>query len=88
MSYKFPELGAGTMLWTPKSDIERENYFKTYKWCLDHGLDFFVPPRFTVTEVWKPCWESLEGLDGRSVKISSKFAPPSSMNPVAPKEKR
>jgi aryl-alcohol dehydrogenase-like predicted oxidoreductase len=75
------------MFWTPKSDTEKENYFNTYRWCLDHGLNFF-----DTAEVYgNGSVETLLGefirTDGRSVKISSKFAPPSRMNPVAPKRK-
>ena len=75
------------MLWTPKSDIERENYFKTYKWCLDHGLDFFDTAEVYGNGSVETLLGEFRRLDGRSVKISSKFAPPSSMNPVAPKRK-
>lgn len=85
--YEFPKIGAGTMLWLPKSEEEKENYFRTYRWCLDHGLDFF-----DTAEVYgNGKVESLLGefirRDGRPVRLSSKFAPPSTMNPAAPKRK-
>lgn len=82
-----PEIGVGTMLWLPKTDEERETYYHTFQWCLDHGLDFF-----DTAEVYgNGKVESLLGdfikKDGRTVRISSKFAPPSGMNPAAPKTK-
>lgn len=87
MSYKFPALGAGTMLWIPKSDTEKENYFQTYQWCLDHGLDFFDTAEVYGNGSVETLLGEFKKLDGRPVKISSKFAPPSSMNPIAPKRK-
>lgn len=75
------------MLWTPKSDEEKENYFKTYKWCLDHGVDFFDTAEVYGNGSVETLLGEFKKLDGRTVKISSKFAPPSSMNPVAPKRK-
>lgn len=87
MAYPFPPIGAGTMLWTPKTEEEKEKYFRTYQWCLDHGMDFF-----DTAEVYgNGSVEALLGefirRDGRPVRISSKFAPPSGMNPAAPKRK-
>ncbi len=83
----FPKIGIGTMLWMPKSNEEKEELFKTYQYCIDMGYDFF-----DTAEIYgNGQVESLLGefikRDGRPVRISSKFAPPSSMNPLAPKRK-
>lgn len=83
----FPTLGVGTMLWMPRNADEKEEFFQTYKYCIDHGYNFF-----DTAEVYGDGKvESLLGefikRDGRPVRISSKFAPPSSMNPIAPKRK-
>lgn len=83
----FPPIGIGTMLWVPKSEDEKEELFQTYKCCIDRGYNFF-----DTAEVYgNGKVETLIGefikRDGRPVRISSKFAPPSSMNPMAPKRK-
>lgn len=83
--YEFPQIGVGTMMWVPTNEEEKQTYFETYQYCLDHGVDFF-----DTAEVYgNGSVESLLGefikKDGRPVRISSKFAPPSSMNPTAPK---
>lgn len=88
MAYRFPALGIGTMLWFPKNEREKEQYFQTFQYCLNHNINFF-----DTAEVYgNGKVESLLGefikKDGRTVKISSKFAPPSRMNPAAPKRKR
>lgn len=88
MEYIFPPIGVGTMLWTPKNEDEKERYFRTFQYCLDSGVDFF-----DTAEVYgNGKVESLLGefikKDGRPVRISSKFAPPSGMNPAAPKRKK
>lgn len=87
MGYIFPPIGVGTMLWTPKNEDEKERYFQTFQYCLDSGVNFF-----DTAEVYgNGKVESLLGefikKDGRPVRISSKFAPPSGMNPAAPKRK-
>ena len=87
MANGFPEIGVGTMMWVPEDDAQRQELFETYQYCLDHGVDFF-----DTAEVYgNGSVERLLGEfireDGRPVRISSKFAPPSSMNPVAPKRK-
>ena len=84
---EFPQLGIGTMLWMPKSDNEKDELFRTYQYCMDRGYNFF-----DTAEIYgNGKVESLLGefikKDGRPVRISSKFAPPSSMNPLAPKRK-
>ncbi len=83
----FPALGIGTMLWIPKNDEEKETLYQTYQYCLDNGYNFF-----DTAEVYgNGSVESLLGefirRDGRPVRISTKFAPPSGMNPAAPKRK-
>lgn len=87
MEYIFPEIGVGTMLWIPENEEEKERYFRTFQYCLDRGVNFF-----DTAEVYgNGKVESLLGefikKDGRPVRISSKFAPPSRMNPAAPKRK-
>lgn len=83
----FPAIGTGTMLWVPKNADEKEQLFQTYQYCLDRGYNFF-----DTAEIYgNGRCESLLGefmkRDGRPVRISSKFAPPSSMNPIAPKRR-
>lgn len=88
MAYAFPAIGVGTMMWTPENDEQQETLFETYQYCLDHDVNFF-----DTAEVYgNGSVERLLGefirRDGRPVRISSKFAPPSSMNPAAPKRKQ
>lgn len=85
--YTFPTIGIGTMLWMPQNEEEKEELFRVYQYCIDRGYNFF-----DTAEVYgSGKVESLLGefirRDGRPVRISSKFAPPSSMNPMAPKRK-
>lgn len=87
MNEIFPKIGVGTMLWVPATEEEKEELFKTFRYCLDRGYNFF-----DTAEVYgNGKVESLLGefikRDGRPVRISSKFAPPSSMNPMAPRRK-
>ncbi len=86
-SHPLPALGVGTMLWMPKDDREKEALFDTYQYCMDCGYDFF-----DTAEVYgNGSVETLLGefirRDGRIPRISSKFAPPSGMNPAAPRRK-
>ncbi len=41
MDYQFPPIGIGTMLWLPKNEDEKEQYFQTFQYCLNNGVNFF-----------------------------------------------
>lgn len=84
---RLPHCLQRTMLWPPKTDAEKESYFETYKWCLDHGLDFFDTAEVYGNGSVASLLREFIRRDGRAVKISSKIAPPLCMNPVAPKRK-
>lgn len=83
----FPSLGIGTMLWMPKSDEEKEKLFLTYQYCMDRGYNFFDTAEVYGNGKVETLLGEFIKRDGRPVRISSKFAPPSSMNPMAPKRK-
>lgn len=83
----FPSLGIGTMLWLPKSNAEKEELFRTYKYCIDRGFNFFDTAEVYGNGKVETLLGEFIKRDGRPVRISSKFAPPSSMNPMAPKRK-
>lgn len=85
MGYQFPPLGIGTMLWVPKNESEKEQYFQTFEYCLDHNLNFFDTAEVYANGSVESVLGEFIKRDGRPVKISSKFAPPSKMNPAAPK---
>ncbi|MDO4944961.1 MAG: aldo/keto reductase [Ruminococcus sp.] len=88
MKYQFPKLGAGTMLWLPKTEEEKQQYFRTFQYCLDNGLDFFDTAEVYGNGKVETLLGEFIRKDGRPVRISSKFAPPSKMNPAAPKRKQ
>ena len=86
-SQGFPSLGIGTMLWVPRNEEEKDRFFQTYKYCIDRGYNFFDTAEvYDNGKVESMLGEFIQ-RDGRPVRISSKFAPPSSMNPMAPKRK-
>lgn len=87
MAYTFPEMGVGTMSWVPRNSEEEKEYYKTYLYCLDHGVNFFDTAEVYGNGKSEALLGKFIRRDGRSVRISSKFAPPSGMNPTAPKRK-
>lgn len=87
MNYQFPPIGIGTMLWLPKNEDEKEQYFQTFQYCLNNGVNFFDAAEVYGNGKVEALLGEFIKKDGRPVRISSKFAPPSSMNPVAPKRK-
>ncbi len=82
-----PAIGVGTMLWLPKNDEEKEEYFKTYTKCLDNGINFFDTAEIYGNGKSESLLGEFQKRDGRKVIISSKFAPPSKMNPLTQKRK-
>ncbi len=82
-----PAIGVGTMLWLPKNDEEKEKYFETYKKCLDNGINFFDTAEIYGNGKSERLLGEFIKRDGRKILISSKFAPPSKMNPLTQKRK-
>lgn len=80
-------VGAGTMLWLPNKKISKEDLYKTYQRCLDNGMDFFDTAEVYGNGISEKLLGEFKKRDGRKIKIATKFAPPSSMNPAAPKRK-
>lgn len=87
MNNIFPKIGVGTMLWVPTTEEEKEALFKTFQYCLDRGYNFFDTAEVYGNGKVEQLLGEFIRRDGRPVRISSKFAPPSSMNPMAPKRK-
>ena len=87
MNNIFPKIGVGTMLWVPTTEEEKEELFKTFQYCLDRGYNFFDTAEVYGNGKVEQLLGEFIKRDGRPVRISSKFAPPSSMNPMAPKRK-
>ena len=83
----FPKIGVGTMLWVPTTEEEKEELFITYQYCLDRGYNFFDTAEVYGNGKVEELLGEFIKRDGRPVRVSSKFAPPSSMNPMAPKRK-
>lgn len=46
----FRSLGIGTMLWVPKSNAEKEELFRIYKYCIDRGYNFLTLRKSMGTE--------------------------------------
>lgn len=82
-----PAMGVGTMLWTPGSSITEETIMETYAACLDNGMNFFDTAEIygngSSERVLGKCIKN----DRRSALIATKFAPPSSMNPLTQKRR-
>ncbi len=83
-----PAIGVGTMLWLPTNDQEKENYFEVYKTCLDYGINFFDTAEIYGNGKSERLLGEFQKRDGRKILISSKFAPPSKMNPLTQKRKQ
>lgn len=83
--YTFPTIGVGTMLWMPRNEEEKEELFRVYQYCIDWGYNFFDTAEVYGSGKVEQLLGEFIRRDGRPVRISSKFAPPSSMNPMAPK---
>ncbi len=83
-----PAIGVGTMLWLPTNDQEKENYFEVYKTCLDYGINFFDTAEIYGNGKSERLLGEFLKRDGRKILISSKFAPPSKMNPLTQKRKQ
>ncbi len=83
-----PAIGVGTMLWLPSNDQEKENYFEVYKTCLDYGINFFDTAEIYGNGKSERLLGEFLKRDGRKILISSKFAPPSKMNPLTQKRKQ
>ncbi len=82
-----PAIGVGTMLWLPKNDEEKEKYYETYTKCLDNGINFFDTAEIYGNGKSERLLGEFQKRDGRKILISSKFAPPSKMNPLTQKRK-
>ena len=80
-------IGVGTMLWLPNKKLSKENLFETYQRCLDNGLDFFDTAEVYGNGISEKVLGDFIKADGRKIKIATKFAPPSSMNPMTQKRK-
>lgn len=80
-------VGAGTMLWLPNKKLSAESLYETYQRCLDHGLNFFDTAEVYGNGISERLLGDFMKKDGRKVKVATKFAPPSSMNPLTQKRK-
>lgn len=81
-----PAIGVGTMLWTPNKSLSEEDIMKTYSACLDNGLNFFDTAEIYGNGISERMIAKCKKRDNRPVMLTSKFMPPSSMNPL--KQKR
>lgn len=82
-----PIMGVGTMLWLPKDNLTEEDLFQTYQACLEHGMDFFDTAEIYGNGTSESLIGKFQQRDGRKIKIATKFAPPSTMNPLSQKRK-
>ena len=82
-----PAMGVGTMLWTPGSSITEETIMETYAACLDNGLNFFDTAEIYGNGSSELVLGKCMKKDRRPALITTKFAPPSSMNPLTQKRK-
>ncbi len=82
---KVPAMGIGTMLWNSNKSKTKDDILQAYRCCLDNGLNFFdtaeIYSKGYSERMLCECFKK----DGRPIIIASKFAPPSSMIPFAPK---
>jgi aryl-alcohol dehydrogenase-like predicted oxidoreductase len=81
------QMGVGTMLWTPNKKYTKEMIFETYNACLDNGLNFFDTAEIYGSGKSEMIIGECLKKDGRKIMISTKFAPPSKMNPLTAKRK-
>ncbi len=81
-----PVMGVGTMLWLPGKKLTEDELFAAYQKCVDEGLDLFDTAEIYGNGTSERLLGEFQRKDGRSVRIATKFAPPSSMNPL--KQKR
>lgn len=82
-----PIMGVGTMLWLPKDNLTEEDLFQTYQACLEHGMDFFDTAEIYGNGTSESLLGKFQQRDGRKIKVATKFAPPSTMNPLTQKRK-
>lgn len=82
-----PEMGVGTMLWTPGGSISEETISQTFAACIDAGLNFFDTAEIYGGGSSERVLEKCIKKDGRPVLVATKFAPPSQMNPLTQKRK-
>jgi aryl-alcohol dehydrogenase-like predicted oxidoreductase len=84
---EIPAIGIGTMIWLPRNEEEKEKYFETYKTCLDNGINFFDTAEIYGNGKSEKLLGEFRKRDGQKILISTKFAPPSKMNPLTQKRK-
>lgn len=82
-----PIMGVGTMLWLPNKKLTEDGLFQTYQACLDQGMDFFDTAEIYGNGISENLIGKFRQRDGRKIKIATKFAPPSTMNPLTQKRK-
>lgn len=82
-----PVMGVGTMLWLPKENLTENDLFQTYQACLEQGIDFFDTAEIYGNGTSESLIGKFQKRDGRKIKIATKFAPPSTMNPLSQKRK-
>jgi aryl-alcohol dehydrogenase-like predicted oxidoreductase len=80
-----PAIGTGTMLWNFNKSNTRDDILQAYRTCLDNGLNFFDTAEIYANGGSERMLGECLKKDGRPIIIASKFAPPSSMIPIAPK---
>ena len=80
-----PAMGTGTMLWNFNKSNTRDDILQAYHTCLDNGLIFFDTAEIYGNGGSERMLGQCLKQDGRPIVIASKFAPPSSMIPIAPK---
>jgi aryl-alcohol dehydrogenase-like predicted oxidoreductase len=80
-----PPMGIGTMVWNFKKSNTKDDILQAYCTCLDNGLNFFDTAEIYANGGSERMLGECLKKGGRSIIIASKFAPPSSMIPIAPK---
>lgn len=80
-----PVMGVGTMTMMPNKSLTEEDIIKTYSTCVDIGLNFFDTAEIYGNGISELALGKFIKKDGRPVILASKFAPPSSMNPLTQK---
>lgn len=75
------------MLWVTDDGATKDKLYKTYKTCLDNGVNFFDTAEVYGNGKSEKLLGEFMKRDGREILVSSKFAPPSKMNPLRQKRK-
>ena len=82
-----PKMGVGTMLWIPGKMTSEEDIRNTFCTCLESGFDFFDTAEIYGNGASEEILGRCRREYGATIRIASKFAPPSKMNPLTQKRK-